>query len=172
MTQLFSDIERDSGSGLVGVNGRRLVMLVFTVISAVGLLGLIGQRTSDSIASTPSVRMRLSAPEGVRGGLFFQSRARDPRADADRASAARARQRLDRGHAGQLDRAGRRERDRAATASVVLSYGALEAGDVLRVWLQFEVDPTSVGKRSYTIELDDEDRAAGPDSDRDLRVLP
>jgi hypothetical protein len=41
---------------------------------------------------------------------------------------------------------------------VVLSYDALEAGDVLRVWLQFEVNPTNVGRRSYAVELDDAER--------------
>jgi hypothetical protein len=38
---------------------------------------------------------------------------------------------------------------------VVLSYDKLASGDVLRVWLQFEVDPTSVGHRPYGVELDD-----------------
>ena len=28
-------------------------------------------------------------------------------------------------------------------------------GDDLRIWLQFEVNPTNVGRRSYGIELDD-----------------
>jgi hypothetical protein len=38
---------------------------------------------------------------------------------------------------------------------VVLSYDKLEPGDVLRIWLQFEVDPTSSGHRPYGVELDD-----------------
>jgi hypothetical protein len=53
----------------------------------------------------------------------------------------------------------------------VLRYAALEPGEVLRVWLQFEVDPTNVGKRSYTVELDDEDRLLAR-IPRTLRVLP
>jgi hypothetical protein len=40
----------------------------------------------------------------------------------------------------------------------VLSYDALAAGDVLRVWFQFEVNPTNVGHRSYAVELDDSER--------------
>jgi hypothetical protein len=31
-------------------------------------------------------------------------------------------------------------------------------GDLLRVWLQFEVNPTNVGHRSYAVELDDAER--------------
>jgi hypothetical protein len=41
---------------------------------------------------------------------------------------------------------------------VVLSYDALERGDLLRVWFQFEVNPTNVGRRSYAVELDDAER--------------
>ena len=49
--------------------------------------------------------------------------------------------------------------------------GGLEAGDLLRIWLQFEVDPTNVGKRSYSFELDDEDRLLAR-IPRTIRVLP
>jgi hypothetical protein len=38
---------------------------------------------------------------------------------------------------------------------LVLSYDKLAAGDLLRIWFQFEVDPTSAGRRPYGIELDD-----------------
>jgi hypothetical protein len=41
---------------------------------------------------------------------------------------------------------------------VVLSYDALKQGDLLRVWFQFEVNPTNVGSRSYAVELDDAER--------------
>ena len=53
----------------------------------------------------------------------------------------------------------------------MLSYGALEPGDLLRIWLQFEVNPTNVGKRSYTVELDDEERLLAR-IPRTIRVLP
>ena len=54
---------------------------------------------------------------------------------------------------------------------LVLSYGALEAGDRLKVWLQFQVDPTKPGRRPQGIELDDETRPLVR-IDRDLTVLP
>ena len=37
----------------------------------------------------------------------------------------------------------------------MLSYDKLAAGDLLRIWLQFEVNPTNVGHRPYGVELDD-----------------
>jgi hypothetical protein len=38
----------------------------------------------------------------------------------------------------------------------VLSYTTLEPGDVLKVWLQFEVDPTANGRRAYGLALEDD----------------
>ena len=54
---------------------------------------------------------------------------------------------------------------------VVLSYDALARGDVLRVWLQFEVNPTNVGRRSYALALDDAERPVARLA-RDITVLP
>lgn len=170
MTELFSDIERDSGAGLVGVTARRAIVALFALVAAVALLGMIGQSTSDSVASTPSVRMRLSAPEVVRGGLFFQSRLEiraltpieHPRLVLDNGW-------IEGMQVNSIEPAAESEASR--DGKVVLSYGALEAGDVLRVWFQFEVDPTSVGERSYAIELDDEDRPLVR-IPRTIRVLP
>ena len=38
---------------------------------------------------------------------------------------------------------------------VVLSYPKLDAGDLLRVWVQFQVNPTNPGSRAFDVELDD-----------------
>ena len=63
------------------------------------------------------------------------------------------------------------ESESSRDGRVVLSYGELKAGDLLRIWLQFEVDPTNVGRRSYGLELDDEERPLAR-IDRSIRVLP
>jgi hypothetical protein len=114
--------------------------------------------------------MRLAAPEIVRGGLFFQSRVEI------RALTAIEHPRLvlDDGwvegmQVNSIEPSPESETSR--DGRVVLSYGGLEPGDLLRVWLQFEVDPTSVGKRPYGIELDDETRPLAR-VDRTIRVLP
>ena len=101
--------------------------------------------------------MTLKAPESVRGGVFFQSRVDVPCAGADRAPAAGVRRGwLEGMQVNSIEPAAESESSR--DGRLVLSYGALEPGDLLRVWLQFEVNPTNVGTRSYGIELDDEDR--------------
>jgi hypothetical protein len=170
MTELFSDVPPDDRGMVVGLVARRVIMTLFALISLAALIGFIGQRASTSNAATPSVRMTLSAPEVVRGGIFFQSRIEI------RALAPIEHPRLvfDEGwleglQVNSIEPAAESESSR--DGRLVLSYGALEPGDLLRIWLQFEVDPTNVGKRSYTVELDDEDRLLTR-IPRTIRVLP
>ncbi len=170
MDELFADVKADGPGRTVGVVARRVIMTLFALVSLAALAGFIGQPASTSAASTPSVRMTLSAPEIVRGGIFFQSRI-DIRALAP---IEHPRLVFDDGwveglQVNSIEPAAESESSR--DGKLVLSYGALEPGDVLRVWLQFEVDPTNVGKRSYTFELDDEDRLLAR-IPRTLRVLP
>ena len=63
------------------------------------------------------------------------------------------------------------ESETSRDGRVVLSYGDLEAGDVLRIWLQFEVDPTNVGQPLLRARA----RRRGPPARADrprTRVLP
>jgi hypothetical protein len=170
VTELFSGVGPDDRGVRVGLWARRAIMAAFALISLAALIGFIGQRASTSNAATPSVRMTLAAPEIVRGGIFFQSRI------DIRALAAIEHPRLvfDEGwleglQVNSIEPAAESESSR--DGKLVLSYGALEPGDLLRIWLQFEVDPTNVGKRSYTFELDDEERPLAR-IPRTLRVLP
>ena len=166
MTELFSDVTPDSR----GLLARRAIMALFAAVALAALVGFIGQSESTSAASTPSVRMTLSAPEQVRGGLFFQSRV-EIRALAP---IEHPRLVLDEGwvegmQVNSIEPAAESESSR--DGRLVLSYGALDAGDVLRVWLQFEVNPTNVGRRNYTLELDDGSRRLAR-IPRTLRVMP
>jgi hypothetical protein len=114
--------------------------------------------------------MTLTAPETVRGGLFFQSRV-EIRAQS---TIDFPRLVLDDGWVEGMqvnsitpEPASQASRD----GHVVLSYDKLEAGDVLRIWLQFEVNPTNTGHRSYGLELDDASTPVVRVS-RSLTVLP
>jgi hypothetical protein len=52
-----------------------------------------------------------------------------------------------------------------------LTYSTLPAGKRLRVWLEFQVDPTNVGRRAYGVELDDGTEQIAR-IDRHLTILP
>jgi hypothetical protein len=150
----FTELEIDRAGINRGLWARRAVIALFCVIALLALADRFGQHPSESSASAPAARMTLTAPETVRGGLFFQSRVE---IHALREIAA-PHLVLDHGWvegmqvnsiepnpASELSRDGR----------VVLAYDKLAPGDDLRIWMQFEVNPTNVGHRSYGIELDD-----------------
>jgi hypothetical protein len=170
MTDAFVNLSRHDPGVRRGLWTRRLVLCVFAAFALAGLLDVFGQKASESQASSPSATMTLSAPRTVRGGLLFQARLeiratrqiQDPRLV------------LDEGwfegmqfNSNEPAPASEATRD----GKVVFTYDTLAAGDVLRVWMQFQVNPSNVGSRSFAIALDD---ATTPvvTIDRDITVLP
>jgi hypothetical protein len=158
VTKLFTDVAAvpEPRSEIVGLWARRAVLMVFAVIALLGLLDVFGQGTTQTAATTPAAVLRVTAPKAVRGGLFFQSRV-DIRT---RRTIAHPRLVLDEGWVEGMQ-FNSTEPAPVSEASrdgrVVLSYDGIDAGERLIVWLQFEVNPTSVGHRPYGLELDDAD---------------
>jgi hypothetical protein len=172
VTKLFTDVAAvpEPRGEIVDLRARRAVLLIFAVVAVLGLLDVFGQGTTQTVASTPAAVLRVTAPEAVRGGLFFQSRV-EIRA---RRAIAHPRLVLDEGwvegmqfnssEPAPVSEAGRDGR-------VVLSYDGIDAGERLVVWMQFEVDPTSVGHRPYGLELDDAESPVAA-VHRSMRVFP
>jgi hypothetical protein len=161
----------DSGrSVIVGLWVRRLVLTVFAVLVALALLDWFGQQPSDSVAASPAATLRLSAPQAVRGGLLFQSRIE---------IRARRTIKFPRLVLGEGWTEGMQvntiEPNPSTEASrdgrLVLTYDQLNPGDLLVIWLQFQVDPTNVGRRSYAVELDDQTTPLAR-IDRRLTIFP
>jgi hypothetical protein len=114
--------------------------------------------------------MVVSAPSTVRGGLFFQTTIEI----TAEAPVEHPRLVLDEGwlegmQVNSIEPAADSESSR--DGRLVLSYGALERGDRLKVWMQFQVDPTQAGRRSRGVELDDGTQRLAR-VDRELMVLP
>jgi hypothetical protein len=158
VTRLFSDVAAipEPRGATVGLWARRAVMTAFAAIAVLGLLDVFGQSTTQTAAHTSAAVVRVIAPPAVRGGLFFQSRIEiralraleHPRLVLDDGWVEGMQvNSIEPAPVGEASRDGR----------VVLSYDRVDAGERLVVWLQFEVDPTSVGHRSYGLELDDAD---------------
>ena len=156
VTRLFTDVAAvpDPRGEIVGLWARRAVLTIFAAIAVLGLLDVFGQGTTRTAASTPAAVVHVTAPRAVRGGLFFQSRVEI----LARRAIAHPRLVLDEGWiegmqvnsiepnpVGEASREGR----------LVLSYDAVDAGERLVVWHEFEVNPTNTGHRSYGLELDD-----------------
>jgi hypothetical protein len=172
VTALFSEIAADtSPRGVtIGMWARRTVMALFAGVAALGLISVFGQRASEHATTAAAATLRLSSPGALRGGLFFQSRIEvralraidHPRFVLDRGWAEGMQvNSIEPSPVGEASRQGR----------LVLSYDGLKAGDRLVVWLQFEVNPTNVGHRSYGLELDDGETALTR-VERDITIFP
>ena len=172
VTRLFTDIAAvpDPRGEVVGLWARRAVLTIFSAIAVLGLLDVFGQGTTETAATTPAAVLRLTAPSAVRGGLFFQSRVEiralrpieHPRLVLDEGWVEGMQfNSTTPGPVGEASRDGR----------VVFSYDRVDAGERLIVWMQFEVDPTNVGHRSYGLELDDAETKVAA-IDRDITVFP
>jgi hypothetical protein len=172
VTQLFSDVAADPEprGEAVGLWARRAVIAGFAAVSILGLAGVFGQRTSRSSATSPQATIHLTAPSTVRGGLFFQSRIeiraqqtlQHPRLVLDGGwTEGMQVNSIEPSPVGETGRDGR----------LVLSYDGVDAGERLVVWLQFEVNPTNAGHRSYDLELDDAETKVAA-IQRSITVLP
>jgi hypothetical protein len=172
MTDAFVDptVGRKPLGDATGLWARRVVLALFALLALLALANRFGQEPVTSSASGPAASLTLLAPEHVRGGLFFESRVQV------RAAQSITRPRLVLGdgwvegmQVNSIEPAPSSEASR--DGRIVLSWNELAAGDVLEVWFQFEVDPTSVGRRDYSLELDDGDTALTRVS-REITVLP
>jgi hypothetical protein len=175
MTGVFTDPQAEGApvtgrSVMVGLWARRAILTLFAVIALLALLDRFGQRPSEAVAGGPAATLRLSAPTALRGGLLFQARIdirahrtlRFPRVVLDEGWLEGMQvNSIEPNPSSEASRDGR----------VVLSYDQLSPGDRLVVWMQFQVDPTYVGRRSFGIELDDESTPLAR-IDRSLRIFP
>jgi hypothetical protein len=169
VSELFTGIDADRGQR-TGLIARRVTLSLLAVIPLLALLDVFGQKPLSSQAANPRVRMTLSAPETLRGGLLFQSRIEIHALDR----IAHPRLVLDEGwmEGMQVNSIEPQPGDEESRdGRVVLSYTTLEAGDVLKVWLQFQVNPTDVGHRRYGLELDDDMQPVAHIA-RHLTILP
>jgi hypothetical protein len=151
---LFSEVPRDTRGGAVGLATRRVMVALFCVFVALAVLDVYGQQAGSKAAVASTATVTVRAPDTVRGGLFFQSRVEI----VARRAIEYPRIVLDRGwlegmQVNSIEPAAQSESSR--DGRLVLSYDTLDAGDRMTLWLQFEVDPTSVGRRPYGLELDD-----------------
>jgi hypothetical protein len=166
----FADVAEDERGERRGLRTRRGVMALLTLVPLVALTGVIGQRATVTRAAGAQAAIAFRAPRTVRGGLFFQSRV----TISVRGRIQRPRLVLDPGWLEGMQLNSIEPQAQAETSRngrLVLAYSTLMPGDHVELWLQFQVNPTNVGRRSYALELDDETvRVARVE--RNVTVLP
>jgi hypothetical protein len=149
---------------------RRAVLAVFVVFVAAALLGAFGQGVVVSHTAGSAATLRVSAPTSLRGGLLFGARID-----------VQARRRIRRPTlvlgSGWTDGLTLNTVEPAPASEttvngeLALSFDTLNAGDLLRVFLQYQVNPTTVGRKAQDVQLREGDRAL-LDVDRNLTIYP
>jgi hypothetical protein len=134
---------------------RRAVLALLAVGVLVAATGAIGQPTKTFAVDGSGARLQVEAPGVLRGGQMWRARI------AIRADLALEHPRLVLGpgfvHGMQLNTIEPAPESEAGRGPrIVLSYPELKAGDELVVYLQLQVNPTTVGNQDMSVELDDE----------------
>jgi hypothetical protein len=146
-----------------------LVGLV-AAIDIAGLLNVFGEHPTTTHASAAAASLTVFAPARLRGGLFYEGRITvEAHRQLDDAVIVLApgwaeQTSINTIEPSPVDESGQDGR-------LALGYGKLAPGDRLVVYLQLQVNPTNVGRRSQRVELRD-----GPElvaaADRTVTVFP
>jgi len=131
---------------------RRILVLLLLAVPIAALANVFGQKPETTAASAPAARLELFAPPALRGGLLYESRFRVyARRDLRKAILVLSPgwlegftlNTIEPSPVGQASADGR----------LVLTLGHIPAGSSYRLYLQFQVNPTTVGRRSQNVKL-------------------
>lgn len=167
--QLTLKVSRDR-EGKRDVVVRRVAVGALTVVLALGLLNLFGQRPSTTTAESDAATLEVYAPKRVRGGLFYEARFRiDARREVENATLV-----LDPGWAEGITintvepaPVGEASQD----GKLAFELGRIPAGQKHVFFLQLQVNPTNVGHRSQDVRLYDGEQLLAT-VDRSITVFP
>jgi hypothetical protein len=136
---------------------RRTLIGLLAAFLLLGLLNVFGQRPTSSRADAGAATLEVDAPSNLRGGLIYETRI-TVRAHRDVAEATvvldpewldgMTLNTVEPAPVGEASRNGR----------IAFELGHVPAGARHILFLQFQVNPTAVGRRSQDVELADGER--------------
>lgn len=150
---------------------RRACLAAFALIVIAAIANAFGQEPQLSTASGDGAELSLKAPDRLRGGLIFATRF-DIEAGATGISNPRlelAAGWLDGFTANTLEPTPANET--ANGGRLQLTYPAIDAGDSLTIWMQWQTNPTTIGSFDAGTRLFDGDRLVA-ELDRTVTVFP
>jgi hypothetical protein len=167
--QLVLKVARDR-EGKRDVLFRRVALGVISVLLALALLNLFGQRPSTTRAESEAARLEVYAPERVRGGLFYEARFRiDALRELEEATLV-----LDPGWAEGItintvepSPVGEASRD----GKLAFELGRIPVGQKHLFFLHLQVNPTNVGHRPQNVALYDGDELLST-IERTITIFP
>jgi hypothetical protein len=136
---------------------RWLLVSALAILALLGLANVFGQKPSEARATGSGASLAVSAPNDLRGGLYFQGRFEVAgERDLEQPTLVLSPDWFDGIHLNTI------EPEPTGTTpengGVGLEYDTLPAGEVLTVYLELQVNPTTMGRRAQWAELRDGDR--------------
>jgi hypothetical protein len=135
---------------------RRGLLALVAVVPLLALLNVFGQRPRTSVAATSAATLKLYAPSRLRGGLLYEARFHvTAHRELKKATIV-----LDPGWAegmsiNTIEPSPLSEASR--NGKLAFELGHIAANQSFLLFMQFQVNPTNVGRRSQDVELDDGD---------------
>jgi hypothetical protein len=162
--------DRDLEGRLWHIWVRRGLLALVAVVPVLALFNVFGQHPTTATADTPAAILKVNAPENLRGGLIYMARF-DVHARQDLKSATLV---LDEGWADGIT-INTIEPSPVGEASengrLSLELGHIPAGQKYTLFMDFQVNPTTVGTQSQDVELRDGDTHILT-IDREVTVFP
>jgi hypothetical protein len=133
---------------------RRGLLGLVAVVLVLGLLDVFGQRPSTTRVDSDAATLEISSPGSVRGGLLFQSRFTiEARQELKDATLVLGPGWLDGLTVNTIEPSPVNEASR--DGRLTLELGHLPAGAKYVLFVDYQVNPTTVGRRTQRVELDD-----------------
>jgi hypothetical protein len=133
---------------------RRALLVAVAAVPVLALLNVFGQRPHTASATSNAASLELYAPTSLRGGLLWEARFTvEARRELRRATLVLDRNWMEGLTINTLEPApvGEASRD----GRLVLELGHVPAGQQHVLYMQFQVNPTTVGRRGQTVRLYD-----------------
>jgi hypothetical protein len=162
--------DRDMAGRTHDVWVRRSLFALLPLVAVLALLNVFGQNTTTSTQRAPAASLELRAPEHVRGGLLYQARF-TIRAQSDVKNA-----RLELGPGWLEDMTINTVEpaplnEASSNGRLSLEFGHVPAGQSFVLYVDFQVNPTNVGRRAAPVTLFDDDQELVT-IDRSITVFP
>jgi hypothetical protein len=149
---------------------RRGLFGLVCLVPVLALANLFGQRPAGATATGARANIHVYAPTRVRGGLLFEARFTvSARSDLKNATLVLGPGWMEGMTINTIEPAPTNEG--SSNGRLTLELGHVPAGQIYRLFVQFQVNPTNVGRRTQTLELRDGDQVVAS-LRRTLTVYP
>jgi len=139
-------------------------------VSLLALLNVFGQWPTSATVEASAATLEVRSPAAVRGGLFFQARFTvRARRELKAATLVLGRGWLEGLTVNTVEPSPLNEASRDGRLS--LELGHIPAGEKYVLYIQYQVNPTTVGSRTQRLALDDGDERILT-TEKTLRVFP